>query len=181
MDLELLKQQYREMQQQRHLIEIIEKPNDWREIRLACRDYRERWLEEHKNDYDPVTNTVTPKKNPPTRLTEVSSSATGWKKFYTIVNLSNDRVAVYDPDHGYYHKDPSYAYKIIRLLEPNFSEHAQRMYSLCSQATPRVNQHEHFSCNFSTGEYKDPKRFILVKNGIYDKKEKSSQDLHTNS
>ena len=39
-----------------------------------------------------------------------------------IVNLSNDRVAVYDPDHGYYHKDPSYAYKIIRLLEPNFSE-----------------------------------------------------------
>ena len=26
--------------------------------------------------------------------------------------------------------------------------------------------------NFSTGEYKDPKRFILVKNGIYDKKRK---------
>lgn len=171
MDLELLKQQYREMQQQRHLIEIIEKPNDWREIRLACRDYRERWLEEHKNDYDPVTNTVTPKKNPPTRLTELAV-AQGMEEILYIVNLSNDRVAVYDPDHGYYHKDPSYAYKIIRLLEPNFSEARAKNILFMLAATPRVNQHEHFSCNFSTGEYKDPKRFILVKNGIYDKKRK---------
>lgn len=170
-NIEAVKQEYKSKVIQHPA--FIEKANDWREIRLACRNYRENWLESVKWN-ETQYGTREENKNAPTRLTELAV-AQGMEQILHIVNLPNERVAIYDPDHGYYHKDPSFAYKIIRLLEPNFSEAKSKNVLFMLASTPRLNQHEGFSCDFSIGEYKDPKRFILVKNGIYDKKEKKLQ------
>ena len=117
-NIEAVKQEYKSKVIQHPA--FIEKANDWREIRLACRNYRENWLENAKWE-ETQYSTRQEKSNPPTRLTELAV-AQGMEQILHIVNLPNERVAIYDPDHGYYHKDPSFAYKIIRLLEPNFSE-----------------------------------------------------------
>lgn len=166
-DLEVLKQEYRKVVQHPS---YIERADSWREIVLACREYRRNWLENARwKETQYGTKEENPK--PPTRLTELAV-AEGMEQILYIVSLPNERVAVYDPDHGYYHKDPSFAYKIIRLLEPNFNETKAKNVLFMLASTPRLNHHDGFSCSFATGEYRDPKRFILVKNGIYDKKEK---------
>lgn len=148
----------------------IEKPNDWREIQLACRQYRQNWLENAKWK-ETQYKTIEPVDNPPKRLNELAV-ANGMEEILYMVNLSNDRIAVYDPDRGYYHKDPSFAYRIIRLLEPNFNETKAKNVLFMLTATTRKHQYDSFSADFPIGEFKDPRRFILVKNGIYDKKEK---------
>lgn len=147
---------------------VVEKPTDWREIRIACRNYRQNWLEEAQWK-ETQYGTLEKKDNPPTRLSELAV-AQGLEELLYIINLSNDRVAVYDPDLGYYHKDPSFVYKIIRLLEPTFAEAKAKNVLFMLAATKRRYQHDGYSCDFSVGDYRDSKRFILVKNGIYDKK-----------
>lgn len=149
----------------------VEKPSDWREIRLACRDYREEWLE-NAQWQETQYGTKEKKEKPPSHLTELAV-AKGMEQILYIVNLPNERVAIYDPDRGYYHKNPSFAYRVIRLLEPNFNETKAKNVLFMLSSTARTYHYEGFSCDFSVGEFKDPKRFILVKNGIYDKQEKS--------
>ena len=150
---------------------FLKKPNDWREIRLACKNYRETWLEKASWKKPNQYGVEEKKDNPPTRLTELAV-AEGMEEILYIINLPNDRVAIYDPDKGYYHKDPSFAYRVIRLLEPNFNETKAKNVLFMLASTTRVNQREDFSCNFAVGEFEEPNRFILVKNGIYDKKER---------
>lgn len=150
---------------------VTEKPSDWREIRLACRSYRENWLEQAQWK-ETQYGTREQRDNPPTRLNELAV-ANGMEQILHIVSLPNERVAIYDPDKGYYHKDPSFAYRVIRLLEPHFNEAKAKNVLFMLSATTRKHQYDGFSCDFPIGEFTDPKRFILVKNGIYDKKERS--------
>ncbi|HFI0143483.1 TPA: phage/plasmid primase, P4 family [Streptococcus suis] len=146
---------------------VYEKPTDWREIRLACRDYRNDWLEKAKWK-ETQYGTMEQVNDAPKRLTELAV-AEGLEQILYVINLPNDRVAVYDPDAGYYHKDPSFAYKVIRLLEPTFTETRSKNVLFMLAATKRKYLYDGFSCDFSIGDYQDPKRFILVKNGIFDK------------
>lgn len=120
---------------------FLKKPNDWREIRLACKNYREMWLEKASWKKPNQYGVEEKKDNPPTRLTELAV-AEGMEEILYIINLPNDRVAIYDPDKGYYHKDPSFAYRVIRLLEPNFNETKAKNVLFMLASTTRVNQRE---------------------------------------
>nr|WP_259463213.1 DNA primase family protein [Streptococcus iniae] len=152
------------------IIDIYEqRPNDWKEIKLGAKNYRDRWLEKANSKVN-EDGTAQEKDTKRTTLNELAVSQ-GMEYLLYIITLSNGRVAVYDPDNGYYHKDPSFAYKVIRLLEPTFNEQKAKNVLFMLSSNNRIHKYDGFSCNFSIGDFKNPKRFILVKNGIYDKKE----------
>ena len=67
--IQRIKEEYKEKVVDRPA--FLKKPNDWREIRLACKNYREMWLE---NASWKITQYGTKEKkdNPPTRLTELA-------------------------------------------------------------------------------------------------------------
>lgn len=152
----------------RFINDYIEKPNDWREIKIAARDYRNKWLEK-VNTIVNEDGTSKKKDNPRKTLNELAV-AQGMEYIMHIVTLDNGRIAVYDPDNGFYHKDPFYAYKIIRLIEPTFNKAKSDNVLFMLSTIERTHHYNGFTSNFPVGEYRDPRRFILVKNGIYDKK-----------
>ena len=84
MNIEAIKQEYKSKVIQHPA--FIEKANDWREIRLACRNYRENWLENAKWE-ETQYSTRQEKSNPPTRLTELAV-AQGMEQILHIVNLA---------------------------------------------------------------------------------------------
>ncbi|VGT79014.1 DNA primase [Streptococcus pyogenes] len=82
--------------------------------------------------------------------------------------MENGKVAIYDPDQGYYIKDYKFAYKLIHILQPTFNETKCRnvLFMLASM------DRKYGAMDFEP-EYHDVRRYILVKNGIYDKKNKA--------
>ncbi|VTT19291.1 DNA primase [Streptococcus dysgalactiae subsp. equisimilis] len=125
------------------------KPKTWSAIKSKLIAYRRDWLEEAGKD---VKN-----------LSELAV-AIGINKFLHVITLENGKVAIYDPDQGYYIKDYKFAYKLIHILQPTFNETKCRnvLFMLASM------DRKYGSTDFEP-EYHDVRRYILVKNGIYDK------------
>lgn len=83
------------------------KPTTWSAIKSKLIAYRRDWLEEAGKD---VKN-----------LSELAV-AIGINKYLHVITLENGKVAIYDPDQGYYIKDYKFAYKLIHILQPTFNE-----------------------------------------------------------
>ena len=89
------------------------KPTNWKALKNKCVAYR--------NDYLDKINEDKPKNQKVKKLSELKVTE-GINKLCHVVTLPNGRIAIYDPDKGFYHKDPRFAYKIIHLMEPTFNE-----------------------------------------------------------
>ena len=140
------------------------KPTSWKALKNKCVAYRTEWLE---NANAPETDSDKWKiKN----LSELAV-AQGIDKLCHVVTLPNGKVAIYDPDKGYYHKDPKFAYKIIHLLQPTFNETKCRNVLFMLASIDREYEYQSMYCDFEP-EYRDVRRFILVKNGIYDRQKR---------
>lgn len=126
------------------------KPKTWSAIKSKLVAYRREWLEEAGKD---VKN-----------LSELAV-AIGINKFLHVITLENGKVAIYDPDQGYYIKNYKFAYKLIHILQPTFNETKCRnvLFMLASM------DRKYGAMDFEP-EYQDVRRYVLVKNGIYDKK-----------
>jgi putative DNA primase/helicase len=135
------------------------KPASWDGIKAKCIAYRNEWLEYCKENSDG--------KNYPKQLNEYAV-AKGINKILYTVTLENGKVAIYDPERGYYQKDYKYAYKIIHVLQPTFNETKARNVLFLLSSMDRKFQYNGIYCDFEP-EYRNNRRFILVKNGIYDK------------
>ncbi|MFS5540493.1 phage/plasmid primase, P4 family [Streptococcus agalactiae] len=134
------------------------KPKTWSAIKSKLIAYRREWLEDVKEKSD--------SKNYPKNLSELAV-AIGINKYLHVIALENGKVAIYDPDQGYYIKDYKFAYKLIHILQPTFNETKCRnvLFMLASM------DRKYGSTDFEP-EYHDVRRYILVKNGIYDKKKR---------
>ena len=140
------------------------KPMTWREIKQACIQAREDFFD---NEID--------KDKPRTTLSEIVV-ATNMNMILHIITLENNRIAIYDPESGIYRKDLAFAYKIIHILEPTFSEAKARNVIFMLSAIDRPHLNNGIYSDFKP-EYTDKKRYILVKNGIFDKKKKVLKDF----
>lgn len=138
------------------------KPASWDGIKAKCIAYRNEWLENAKKNSDG--------KNYPKQLNEYAV-AQGINKILYTVTLENGKVAIYDPERGYYQKDYKYAYKIIHVLQPTFNETKSRNVLFLLSSMDRKFQYNGIHCDFEP-EYRNNRRFILVKNGIYDKEKR---------
>ncbi|MHA2817398.1 phage/plasmid primase, P4 family [Streptococcus agalactiae] len=134
------------------------KPKTWSAIKSKLIAYRREWLEDVKEKSD--------SKNYPKNLSELAV-AIGINKYLHVIALENGKVAIYDPNQGYYIKDYKFAYKLIHILQPTFNETKCRnvLFMLASM------DRKYGSTDFEL-EYKDVRRYVLVKNGIYDKKKR---------
>ena len=132
------------------------KPTSWKALKNKCVAYRSEWLDNAKKENKNIK-----------KLSELAV-AQGVDKLCHVITLPNGRVAIYDPDEGYYHKDPKFAYKIIHLLEPTFNETKCRNVLFMLASIDREYEFQGMYCDFEP-EYRDVRRFILVKNGIYDR------------
>lgn len=132
------------------------KPTSWKALKNKCVAYRSEWLDNAKKETKNIK-----------KLSELAV-AQGVDKLCHVITLPNGRVAIYDPDEGYYHKDPKFAYKIIHLLEPTFNETKCRNVLFMLASIDREYEFQGMYCDFEP-EYRDVRRFILVKNGIYDR------------
>lgn len=132
------------------------KPTSWKALKNKCVAYRSEWLDNVKKENKNIK-----------KLSELAV-AQGVDKLCHVITLPNGRVAIYDPDEGYYHKDPKFAYKIIHLLEPTFNETKCRNVLFMLASIDREYEFQGMYCDFEP-EYRDVRRFILVKNGIYDR------------
>ena len=132
------------------------KPTSWKALKNKCVAYRSEWLDNAKEETKNIK-----------KLSELAV-AQGVDKLCHVITLPNGRVAIYDPDEGYYHKDPKFAYKIIHLLEPTFNETKCRNVLFMLASMDREYEFQGMYCDFEP-EYRDVRRFILVKNGIYDR------------
>lgn len=140
------------------------KPTNWKALKNKCVTYRNEWLE---NANAPETDKDKWKiKN----LSELAV-AQGIDKLCHVITLPNGRVAIYDPDEGFYHKDPKFAYKIIHLLQPTFNETKCRNVLFMLASMDREYEFQGMYCDFEP-EYRDVRRFILVENGIYDRQKR---------
>lgn len=138
------------------------KPNSWRAIKAKCIKYRNDWLERAKEESDG--------KNYPKTLNEIAV-AQGINQLLHVITLDNGKVAIFDPEQGYYQKDYKYAYRIIHLLQPTFNETKSRNVLFLLASMDREYTYHGIGCDFEP-EYRDVRRFILVKNGIYDKQKR---------
>lgn len=138
------------------------KPNSWKAIKAKAIKYRNDWLENVKENSDG--------KNYPKNLNEIAV-ATGMNELLHVITLDNGKVAIYDPESGYYQKDYKYAYKIIHLLQPTFNETKARNVLFLLSSMDREYTYNGMRVDFEP-EYRDIRRFILVKNGIYDKRKR---------
>ena len=132
------------------------KPTSWKALKNKCVAYRSEWLDNAKKENKNIK-----------KLSELAV-AQGVDKLCHVITLPNGRVAIYDPDEGYYHKDPKFACKIIHLLEPTFNETKCRNVLFMLASIDREYEFQGMYCDFEP-EYRDVRRFILVKNGIYDR------------
>lgn len=136
------------------------KPSTWNAIKAKCIKYRNKWLENAKEE---ATGN-----NYPKTLNEIAV-AKGMNELLHVVTLDNGKVAIYDPENGYYQKDYKYAYKIIHLLQPTFNETKAKNVLFLLASMDREYSYQSMRVDFEP-EYRDIRRFILVKNGIYDKR-----------
>ncbi|HGI4155321.1 TPA: phage/plasmid primase, P4 family [Streptococcus agalactiae] len=134
------------------------KPKTWSAIKSKLVAYRREWLEDVKEKSD--------SKNYPKNLSELAV-ANGINKYLHVITLENGKVAIYDPDQGYYIKDYKFAYKLVHILQPTFNETKCRnvLFMLASM------DRKYGAMDFEP-EYQDVRRYVLVKNGIYDKKKR---------
>ena len=138
------------------------KPSSKEGIRNKLKAYRNEWFEKFKEE--------NPKKTEPKSLPELVV-AKGLDKYTHVITLENGKVALYDPERGYYQKDYMYAYQLIYILEPTFNETKCRNVLFLLSNMSRKYEYNRMRMNFEP-EYRDVRRFILVKNGIYDKQKK---------
>ena len=82
------------------------KPTSWKTLKNKCVAYRSEWLE---NANAPETDSDKWKIK---KLSELAV-AQGVDKLCHVITLPNGRVAIYDPDEGYYHKDPNSLIKLF--------------------------------------------------------------------
>ena len=134
------------------------KPSSKEGIKNKLKAYRNEWFENFEG------------KSKPKALPELAV-ARGLDKYTHVVTLENGKVALYDPERGYYQKDYRYAYQLIYILEPTFNETKCRNVLFLLSNMSRKYEYNRMRMDFEP-EYRDVRRFILVKNGIYDKKKK---------
>ena len=138
------------------------KPSSKEGIKNKLKAYRNDWFEKFKEE--------NPDKKEPKALTELAV-AKGLNKYTHVITLENGKVAIYDPERGYYQKDYRYAYQLIYILEPTFNETKCRNVLFLLSNMSREYEYNNMYMDFEP-EYRDVRRFILVKNGIYDKRKK---------
>ena len=131
------------------------KPNSKEGIRNKLKAYRNEWFEKFKEE--------NPDKNKPKALPELAV-AKGLNKYTHVITLENGKVALYDPERGYYQKDYRYAYQLIYILEPTFNETKCRNVLFLLSNMSREYEYNRMRMDFEP-EYRDVRRFILVKNG----------------
>jgi hypothetical protein len=107
--------------------------------------YNNEWLENVKHNSDG--------KNYPKQLNEYAV-AQGINKILYTVTLENGKVAIYDPERGYYQKDYKYAYKIIHVLQPTFNETKARNVLFLLSSMDRKFQYNGIHCDFEP-EYRN--------------------------
>lgn len=138
------------------------KPSTWNAIKNKMLAYREDWLErvnEDKKEGSKIKN-----------LSELAV-AKGIDKFMHVITLENGKVAIYDPERGFYQKDYRYAYRLIHILQPTFNETKSRNVLFILSNFNRKFEFNGIRCDFEP-DYLDVRRYILVKNGIYDRTRK---------
>lgn len=138
------------------------KPSSREGIKNKLKAYRNDWFEKFKEE--------NPDSKEPKALPELAV-AKGLNKYTHVINLENGKVAIYDPERGYYQKDYRYAYQLIYILEPTFNETKCRNVLFLLSNMSREYEYNNMYMDFEP-EYRDVRRFILVKNGIYDKRKK---------
>lgn len=85
------------------------KPDSYDGIKNKLKAYRNEWFENFEG------------KSKPKALPELDV-ARALNKYVHVITLENGKVALYDPERGYYQKDYRYAYQLIYIIEPTFNE-----------------------------------------------------------
>lgn len=141
------------IRQEQNVIDLpVGRPSSWSGIKARLVAYRNMWLEEHEDNK---------------ALTEIAVTQ-AIDKYIHVITLPNGHIAVYDPEKGYYHKSVGFLKKATHILEPTFTEAKLKNVIFQLSSKDRKYETNGILSDFEP-EYLDTKRFILVKNGIFDK------------